>query len=42
MAGVPNPITPRGRLALSKVATGKVRFVGAISLRREILALLRI
>jgi hypothetical protein len=42
MGGVPNPITPRGRAALSKVATGKVRFEGPLALRREILALLRI
>lgn len=42
IGGVPNPATARGRLALSKVATGKVRFVGPLGLRREILALLRI
>jgi hypothetical protein len=42
IAGLPNPITPRGRAALSKVATGRVRFEGSLALRREILALLRI
>ncbi len=42
MGGLPNPITPRGRAALSKVATGKVRFEGPLAVRREILALLRI
>jgi hypothetical protein len=42
MGGLPNPITPRGRAALSKVATGRVRFEGPLGLRREILALLRI
>jgi hypothetical protein len=42
IGGVPNPITPRGRAALSKVATGRVRFEGPLALRREILALLRI
>jgi hypothetical protein len=42
MGGLPNPITPRGRAALSKVATGKVRFEGPLTVRREILALLRI
>ncbi len=42
MGGLPNPITPRGRAALSKVATGRVRFEGPLALRREILGLLRI
>jgi hypothetical protein len=42
MGGLPNPITARGRAALSKVATGRVRFEGPLALRREILALLRI
>ncbi len=42
IGGLPNPITPRGRAALSKVATGRVRFEGPLALRREILALLRI
>jgi hypothetical protein len=41
-AGLPNPITPRGRAVLTKVATGRVRFEGSLALRREILALLRI
>ncbi len=42
MGGLPNPITPRGRAALSKVATGRVRFSGPLALRRDVLALLRI
>jgi hypothetical protein len=41
-AGLPSPATPRGRAALTKLATGRVRVEGPLGLRRELLALLRI
>ncbi|MBO0769164.1 MAG: hypothetical protein J2O48_10830 [Solirubrobacterales bacterium] len=40
--GLPNPIRPHGRAALSKVATGRVRFEGPMALRRRLLQLLHV
>ncbi|WP_249009198.1 hypothetical protein [Conexibacter sp. DBS9H8] len=42
LAGLPSPATPRGRAALTKLATRRVRVEGPLWLRRELLALLRI
>jgi hypothetical protein len=42
LGGVPNPIDSRGRAALGKVALGRVRVEGRISLMRRLLGVIRV
>jgi hypothetical protein len=42
MAGLPNPINPRGRAALGMVALGRVRIEGRLGLMRRFLSVIRV
>jgi hypothetical protein len=42
MAGLPNPINPRGRAALGMVALGRVRIEGRLGLMRRLLSVIRV